>query len=133
MERVASELLKILRRTQNPNCTIYLIWHYVAHGNCECAKSEFARDSDKLGFHRQEVSALLESLPEAKYLAVRDSPDSPAFVLEDCIDDDAAGLAYARRTADEANQVAASRGIDTHWGVYRVMSDGTCVAVDGAN
>ena len=54
------KLMNLLMARKNPNCTLYLIWHYVKEGQIEYARTEFVRDSDKLGVVRSEVSKLLE-------------------------------------------------------------------------
>jgi hypothetical protein len=47
--KVASDaLLSVLRSCSYPNCTLYLIWHYMSRGQIDLAQSEYARDSDKL-------------------------------------------------------------------------------------
>jgi hypothetical protein len=50
----------LLIESKYPNCTLYLIWHYLKKGEVENARSEFVRDSDKLGLNRGAVSQILE-------------------------------------------------------------------------
>ena len=64
MDETADQLSALLHSTKHPNCTLYLIWHYVRQGNMEYARSEFARDSDKLGRNREAVSSILEMTDE---------------------------------------------------------------------
>ena len=60
MKEKADALFSLLVGTKHPNCTLYLIWHYVRTGNMEYAQSEFVRDSDKLGVNRGAVAGILE-------------------------------------------------------------------------
>ena len=60
MNEAADRLLGILRMRKHPNCTLYLIWHYVKQGEMDYAQAEFVRDSDKLGTDRQQVALILE-------------------------------------------------------------------------
>ena len=54
-------LLDMLKAKKYPNCTLYLIWHYYRRGRLEEARSEYARDSDKLASgDRVAVGRILE-------------------------------------------------------------------------
>ena len=53
-----TELLAALRSARHPNCTAYLIWHYLDRGDIEAAHAEYCRDSDKLGNHRKTVEMI---------------------------------------------------------------------------
>ena len=59
MELPSSALLAALRSSRYPNCTLYLIWHYLDRGDVALAEAEYRRDSDKLGCHRKTVEAVL--------------------------------------------------------------------------
>jgi hypothetical protein len=58
--KVASDaLLSALRTSRHPNCTLYLIWHYVSNGDMAAARQEFAWDHDKLGGNRKLVESIV--------------------------------------------------------------------------
>ena len=65
MELPSSALLAALRASRYPNCTLYLIWHYLERGDVALAEAEYRRDSDKLGCHRKTVEAVLAANAEA--------------------------------------------------------------------
>jgi len=56
----STSLLGALKASRYPNCTLYLIWHYLDRGNRDLAVSEYVRDSDKLGQHRRLVERVLQ-------------------------------------------------------------------------
>jgi hypothetical protein len=56
---VEDKLMELIKARKHPNCTLYLIWHYVRNNQMEYAQSEFVRDSDKLSGIRSEVADLL--------------------------------------------------------------------------
>ena len=56
-----AELLAALRSARHPNCTAYLIWHYLDRGDIEAAHAEYCRDSDKLGNHRKTIEMIFEA------------------------------------------------------------------------
>lgn len=58
----STNLLNLLRNCKYPNCTLYLIWHYVRVGMIDYAKAEFAYDYDKLGNYKQAVEKILEQI-----------------------------------------------------------------------
>jgi hypothetical protein len=45
----ADNLLNEMKQRAHPNCTLYLIWHYLKQGDVEYALAEYHHDSDKLG------------------------------------------------------------------------------------
>ena len=51
----ADRLLEELKDGCYPNCTLYLIWHYLKQGDTEYALAEYCRDSDKLGRSKRVV------------------------------------------------------------------------------
>lgn len=55
----ADFLLAALMSAKHPNCTLYLIWHYLERGDVDAAHAEYCRDSDKLGNHRKTVESVL--------------------------------------------------------------------------
>lgn len=57
----SEKLLDVLKDSPYPNCTLYLIWHYVSGGHMELARQEYRWDSDKLGRHRAIVEQVLFS------------------------------------------------------------------------
>ena len=58
---ISETLLEELKAGAYPNCTLYLIWHYMAHGQPELAAAEYVRDCDKLSQPRRLlVQAALE-------------------------------------------------------------------------
>lgn len=59
---VVHSIETMLHNNKHPNCTLYLIWHYLQRGNVDAAASEYVRDSDKLGSNRQLVGDLLKKL-----------------------------------------------------------------------
>ena len=61
MEITSTDLLAALRSSRYPNCTLYLIWHYLDRGDIRLAEAEYCRDSDKLGCHRKVVEVALAS------------------------------------------------------------------------
>ena len=66
---VRRKLLAALRSARHPNCTLYLIWHYLERGDIDAALAEYVRDSDKLGTHRgtvEEVFAYAAGLGAAR-------------------------------------------------------------------
>jgi len=52
-------LLSALRGRLYPNCTLYLIWHYVQQGDMDAARREYSCDHDKLGVNRELVERVL--------------------------------------------------------------------------
>lgn len=58
------ELLEALHLSLWPNCTLYLIWHYMERGDVDTATAEYRRDSDKLGRHRKLVESVIASNTE---------------------------------------------------------------------
>lgn len=58
--KVASDtLLSALRDLLYPNCTLYLIWHYLQQGDVQAARDEYARGYDKIFVERKLVERLL--------------------------------------------------------------------------
>jgi hypothetical protein len=74
-------LLAALRSARHPNCTLYLIWHYLDRGDVNAAQAEYARDSDKLGTHRKTVEEVLaNAAPKQQALPpVRSEPLLAAY------------------------------------------------------
>jgi len=56
----SDRLLELLKGRLYPNCTLYLIWHYVSVGDLETAAVEFRTDYDKLGSVRDTVAMILQ-------------------------------------------------------------------------
>jgi hypothetical protein len=70
------ELLEALHLSPWPNCTLYLIWHFMERGDVEAAAAEYRRDSDKLGRHRKLVESVIASndqTDDANAVSVRSS------------------------------------------------------------
>ena len=57
-DSLSKDLFKLLESSPWPNCTLYLIWHYLSHGHPDSALLEFRHDSDKL-INRKAVEAIL--------------------------------------------------------------------------
>lgn len=58
-EAQSETLLAALKKSRHPNCTLYLIWHYVNAGDLDAARLEYRVDHDKLGCHRGVVETVL--------------------------------------------------------------------------
>lgn len=43
-----ARILRALKCRDYPNCTAYIIWHYLTKGDADAARRELHRDGDKL-------------------------------------------------------------------------------------
>lgn len=66
LEKAIDSLLAELQSIWYPNCTLYLIWHYLSRGELDRAHHEYTYDGDKLGRHRKLVEAALAEAAEAE-------------------------------------------------------------------